>query len=127
MLWCINLIDTILEKTIGLSIVHGWAGDQANSLEDFSKCAHKMRVLYNAFPATFTTPQPKHYLLCHQKYGDPLEMIANDPSVSLVDFGGGHAVFAQVPEGFDVYDSKESGSTEKHLIDTSLSLELLPR
>ena len=108
LMWCFNLIDTLLEKTLGLSIVQGRAVDKHRSLQDFSWSAHKMRVIYNAFPATFTNPKPEHYLLCHHSYGDPVEMVAKDPNVSLVEFEGSHAVFIQVPDGFNVYDSKAS-------------------
>ena len=97
LIWLIGCLDSILTKVLGYSITNGSDREVERSLLDFHHSAHRMKVLVNGYLVTPMPVKLKDYLLRHVSYEDPVEAIAKDPTVSLVNIEDGKlAIFVKV-------------------------------
>ena len=97
------VVDWILETLTGYSLVNGSKAEQDRAECNFEHSAHFLDIKgrMNVTPATICFL--KNYILRHNRYGDPREILQND-KITLQGVDETHAWFTV--SDVDVYDTK---------------------
>ncbi len=105
LIWAYNWLNDLASKVLGYSLRDGWSGSAVG--DGFDRCAKRHRILLRAMePFCFCT-STKNFALRYVSHEDPVETVLGDDRVSLMGVTPNAAFFAVVPDGVDVYDSRE--------------------
>ena len=92
-------LDFILDNLTGYSLVCGWKSERKNGLQH---SGHLVKILgrFNGSPGTSSFP--KHFIMRHEKYVDPVEFVLQNDHVTFMGITSTKAWFA-VSNKRDVY------------------------
>lgn len=93
----------VLKGICGYSLYSGFVKDKTASKTEYDKCVHRCRIRFRAKPVENLVACRNNFLLSHISYESPSALLPDN--VSLMGFTPTSALFAVVPENFDVYDS----------------------
>lgn len=96
--------NAILKITCASSLYSGPTKEKEASLDDISKSAHTLTVVYRCSASEISSPMTSDFFLLHKDYSDPVTSILNNVNVSLMNVTASKAIFAVTPRGFNVHD-----------------------